>query len=215
MSTAGKLAQHLKQDLRCKDVEYNITKAPLTEQKVKSLVTYLENLKLVENDCVILNLTCNFAPVVSTSTKYKTPVSEGTGRSKKYYLIDLEGRKVCIPNPGSIDILFDKISRVIDCTNGSRNLVINLSPLPRYQNLCCADHSHGLQGGDSPGSLNTMLRNVGVFMGRSDMFSQTRGGRLPLIISGSLSTSDSREELRHLSNGCCGTRSFPPLIYLQ
>ena len=36
-STAGKLAQHLKQDLRCKDVEYNITKAPLTEQKVKSL----------------------------------------------------------------------------------------------------------------------------------------------------------------------------------
>ena len=110
VSTAGKLAQHLKQDLRCKDVEYNITKAPLTEQKVKSLVTYLENLKMVENDCVILNLTWNFAPVVSTSTKYKAPVSEGTGRSKKFHLIDLEGRKVCIPNPGSIDILFDKIS---------------------------------------------------------------------------------------------------------
>ena len=44
-------------------------------------------------------------------------------------------------------------------------LLINLTPLPRYQSICCVDPSHGLQGNDSQGTLNTLLRDGGVYMG--------------------------------------------------
>ena len=57
---------------------------------------------------------------------------------------------------------------------GSDNLVINLSPLPSYQNVCCADQSHGLQGEDNPGTLNTLFRDVEVFMGRTDLLRWSR-----------------------------------------
>ena len=44
--------------------------------------------------------------------------------------------------------------------------MINLSPLPRYHSLCCVEPTHGLQGNENPGILITLLRDVGVYMGR-------------------------------------------------
>ena len=44
--------------------------------------------------------------------------------------------------------------------------MVNLTPLPRYQNSCCVVTSHGLQGDETPGTLNTLLRDIGVYMGR-------------------------------------------------
>lgn len=101
-STASKLAHHLKNDLNIKGAVYNKTKAPLNDFKVKSVITYLEGLRLGNNETVILDLTCNFAPEVLPSTGDKTPFSTGVARSKKFHLYDSEGRKVRIPNSTSI-----------------------------------------------------------------------------------------------------------------
>ena len=65
------------------------------------------------------------------------------------------------------------IARVTDAMKRSGNLVVNLAPLPRYQNICCGYSTHELLGEDNPGTLNTLLRDVGAFMGRSDLLKQS------------------------------------------
>ena len=44
--------------------------------------------------------------------------------------------------------------------------MVSLTPLPRYQSICCVEQKHGLQDNENPGTLNTLLRDVGVYMGR-------------------------------------------------
>ena len=73
-----------------------------------------------------------------------------------------------VPNPASIDNL-----RVTDAMRVPGNRVVNLAPLSRYQNICCGVTSHRLRGEESPGTLNTLLRDIGVFMGRYDQLNQS------------------------------------------
>ena len=60
-------------------------------------------------------------------------------------------------------------------------LVVNLAPLPRYQGPCCVVQSHGLHGGDSPGTLSTLLRDVCVYMGRTGLLNHP--DQLEVVIS--------------------------------
>lgn len=170
-STAGMLAHHLKNTLYINSVTYHKSRAPLTNDKVEKLIAFLTGLNLSKKDCVILDLTCNFAPKVSQDTEDKVPLSTGGQRGRVYHLFDSEGKKLCIPDPASIDSLIEKVAVVTESMVCSNNLVINLSPLPRYQTKCCGDTSHGIQKQESPGSLNSLLRDVGIFMGRTKKLS--------------------------------------------
>ena len=93
--------------------------------------TYLEGLWLRKNDTVILDLTCNFAIVVSHNTEDKILFTTGHWVGGGGFF-DSEGRKVGVPNPTSIGNLINRIARVTDAMRWSGNLVINLAPLPRY-----------------------------------------------------------------------------------
>ena len=119
--------------MNIKDVEFNMTKAPLTDYKLKILITYLERLKLGKDDTVILDLTCNFAPCVSPNTEDKTPFSDGAAKGKKFHLFDSEGNKLRLPSDESIDQLIQRIALITDSIRAKGVLVVNLAPLPRYQ----------------------------------------------------------------------------------
>ena len=60
-----------------------------------------------------------------------------------------------IPSTASVDDLLKRIARVTGAVTNKDVLVINLSPLPRHQGSCCVVTSHGLQGYENPGTLNT------------------------------------------------------------
>ena len=47
-------------------------------------------------------------------------------------------------SPASIDNLVNRIARVTDAMRVPGNLVVNLAPLPRYQNICFVETSHRL-----------------------------------------------------------------------
>ena len=89
-STAGKLVQHMISDLIIKDA-YNKFTAQLTNVKVTTRITYLEGLWLKKNDNGILDLNCNFAPIVTQGLDRVPFTSRGRGGSKKFHLCDLEG----------------------------------------------------------------------------------------------------------------------------
>ena len=150
-----------------------MTKAPLNKNKVKTLITYLERLKLGKDYTVILELTCNFAPCVSPNTADKKPFSDGAAKGRKFHPFDSEGNKIRLPSDEFIGQLNERIALITDSIRAKGVLVVNLAPLPRYQGPCCVVQSHGLQGGDSPGTFNILLRDVGVYMGRSSLLNQS------------------------------------------
>ena len=86
-----------------------------------------------------------------------------------------------LPSDESINQLIKRIALITDSMRAKGVLVLNLAPLPRYQGPCCVVQSHGLQGGDSPGTLNTLLRDVGVNMGSSGLLNQP--DQLEVVIS--------------------------------
>ena len=75
--------------MNIKDVEFNKTKAPLTDYKLKTLITYLKRLKLEKDYTVVLDLTCNFAPCVSPYTEDKTLFIDCVGKGRKFQLFRL------------------------------------------------------------------------------------------------------------------------------
>ena len=68
------------------------------------MITYLAGLRLKKNDTVILDLTCNFAQIViyKVRTESRSSLGGGGGRTKKFQLCDLEGRKVASLVPGNL-----------------------------------------------------------------------------------------------------------------
>ena len=71
-------------------VVYHKSRASLTNNKDKILVTFLGDLK---KDYVLIDLTYNFAFKVSNSTENKISISTGVGRSIFYYLFESDGNK--------------------------------------------------------------------------------------------------------------------------
>ena len=86
---------------------------------------------------------------------------------EKFHLADSKGLKLVMPSTASVDDLLKRIAHVTGTMTNKDVLAINLSPLPRYQVSCCVATSHGLQGYENPRTLNTLLRDIGVYMGRS------------------------------------------------
>ena len=100
-----------------------------------------------------------------------------------------------IPSTTSVDDLLKRIARVTGAVTNKDVLAINLSPLPRYQGSCCVVTSHGLQGCENPGTLNTLLREIGVYMGRSGLLH--RPGHADVVVS---------------PMGCVGPAAFSRLL---
>ena len=105
----------------------------------------------------------------------------GVGKGRKFYLIDSEGKKLGLPSVESIPKLIERITQNTGSVSAKDVLMINLTPMPRYQSICCVEQSHGLQGDDSPGTLNTLLRDVGVYMGRNSLLN--RPDQLDVVVS--------------------------------
>ena len=168
-STAGKLAKYMKDVLNIEGIEHQLSMAPLTDHKVDRLIAYLEASNLKKNDTVIFDLTCNFAPSPHMNSVENRPLSTGKQKGKKFHLADSKGLKLVVPSTASVDNLLKRIARVTGSVTNKDVLAINLSPLPRYQGSCCVATSHGLQGNENPGTLNTLLRDIGVYMGRSGL----------------------------------------------
>ena len=165
-STAGKLVMYMKDVLHVKGVVHQLSAAPLTDQKVTRLIGFLEDAGLGENDTVILDLTCNFAPNPPISNAVRIPWSTGKVKSKKFHLADSKGGRLVVPSTAVVDGLLRRIVRVTESITTKGVLVINLSPLPRFQGACCAVTTHGLQAGEDQGTLNSLFRDIGVYMGR-------------------------------------------------
>ena len=85
---------------------------------------------------------------------------------KKFHLIDSEGKKLVITSGDSVDKLIDRIASVTGSVTNKDVPVVSLTPLPRYQSICCVEPKHGLQNNENPGTLKTLLRDVGIYMGR-------------------------------------------------
>ena len=167
-STAGMMANCMKNVLNIPHVQYVESKAPLNSNKVSLLVKTLEGLKLNQADTVILDLTCNSLPTVENPSKSIVPLTTGFGKSKVFHLCDSEQQKLKLPSLSSIDELINMISALTSSLRGTGALVINLAPLPRFQTSCCGDASHGLQSDETPGTLNALIRDMSTYMGRTE-----------------------------------------------
>ena len=73
-----------------------------------------------------------------------SPVMGGAGKGRKFHLIDSEGKILGLPSVESIDKLIKRISPMTGSVSTKDVLVINLTPIPRYQSICYVDQSHGL-----------------------------------------------------------------------
>ena len=102
------------------------------------------------------------------------------GRTENSTCLTLKVKKLRLPSDESIDQLIERISLITGSVRAEDVLVVNLAPFPRYQGPC-EDQSHGLQGGDSPGSLNTLLRDVCIYMGRTGLLNWPN--QLELVVS--------------------------------
>ena len=100
------------------------------------------------------------------NTVNKRPQFTGRANVKKFHLVDSEGHKLVVPSAADVDTLISRITLVTGSVTTKDVLVVNLTPLPRYQGSCCVVPAHGLQGDETPGTLNTLLRDIGVYMGR-------------------------------------------------
>ena len=167
-SNAGKLVRYMKEALNLTEVEQHLSTAPLNDHKVDRLIAYLKNSNLKSKDTVIFDLTCNFAPGPQMTTVDKRPHITGQMRAnvKKFHLVDSKGHILVVPSAADVDTLISRITRVTGSLTTKDILVVNLTPLPRYQGSCCVVPAHGLQGNETPGTLNTLLRDIGVYMGR-------------------------------------------------
>ena len=117
------------------EVEHQLSIAPLTDHKVDRLIAYLDVSNLKKNNTVIL--TCNFTPGPHMNTVEKRPMTTGKAKVKKFHLVDTEGLKLVVPSAANVDNLLSKIARVTGSVTSKDVLVVNLSPLPRYQSSCC------------------------------------------------------------------------------
>ena len=68
--------------------------------------------------------------------------------------------KAIVPRGSQCCWCWHRIARVTDSVTTKDVLVVNLTPLPRYQGSCCVVSAHGLQGVETPGTLNTLLRDM-------------------------------------------------------
>ena len=69
-----------------------------------------------------------------------------------------------VPSVAKVDNLISMIACVSGSMTSKDELVVNLTPLPRYQGSCCVVTTHGLQGDETPGTLNTLLRDILIYL---------------------------------------------------
>ena len=100
--------------------------------KVTTRIAYLEVSRLRKIDTVIFDLTCNFAPSVHKA-KVASKVKNGVGKGRMFHLLDSEGIKLGLRSAGSIDQLIKRISLFTGSVSAKDVLVVNLTPMPRYQ----------------------------------------------------------------------------------
>ena len=182
-SNANKIANFFKTNLNFPEnvMEYHKVTAPLNDYKMTRLQGYLDAIKLKKGDTVVLDLTCNFAPAPQKGTNDMPPLTTGEGKSRQFHLCDSKKRKLIVPSDNSVDALINRIVGVTNSMTTKGVLVVNLAPMPRHQQDCCADQSHGLESGGNPGSLNSLLRDIGVYMSRTIRLN--RFNHLDLVLS--------------------------------
>ena len=132
-SSAGKLVRYMKEVLNITEVEHQLFIAPLTDHKVDRLIAYLDASNLKKNDTVIFELTCNFAPGPHMNTLDKRPMTTGKAKVKRFHLFDIKGLKLVVPRVAKVDNLLSMIARDTGSVTSKDVLVVNLTPLPRYQ----------------------------------------------------------------------------------
>lgn len=177
MSTAGMLARMLKSTILEQpgeskpDVQYQRLDRPLYLQDVLDRTLAFNKECLTSGDTVILDSTCNFAPA-PLELNGNTPLRTGTGNrtTKKIHLVDGQMKPLVIPNDDDIEAMLNNVIQVVQDLRGRGILVVNLTPLPRYQAGCCQNEdAHSLAGLLDPVKLNNTLRDIGLYMAQTEL----------------------------------------------
>ena len=135
---------------------------------------------------VVLDLFANTCPRVEGGSN-KSVFWTGEQRGKVFHLADTKGGRLCQASDSAVENVLEGGRAIVADLVSHGNLVITLSPLPRFEQPCCSNPQHGFADDSSAlagcSRLNTRIRNLGLFMSKSRDFVMSDGHGRAVVVT--------------------------------